>query len=167
MDTEFHHKRDEEFNSLLHLTHLRAFFIQNLRQLLLPQLRTIEQVSLGIGFEFGNINGDLMQFPDIIPLLLFQILIKRNTLSHQIIEPKIEDDLNKLTSQCLAFYDLFDAGGGHADLMLEFFELLLEFLDVVAFLSLVEDVVLVISQDFKQQGKDLILLFLDGPVAVD
>ena len=108
-----------------------------------------------------------MQLPDIVLLLLFQIFIKSNTLCNQIIEPKIEDDLNKLTGKCLAFYDLLDAGSGHADLMLEFFELLLELLNVIAFLFLVEDVVLVVSEDLEKQGQDLVLLFLDGPVAVD
>ena len=51
--------------------------------------------------------------------------------------------------------------------MLELFEFLLEFLYVVALLFLVEDVVLVISEDLQQQRQDLVLLLLDRPVAID
>lgn len=51
--------------------------------------------------------------------------------------------------------------------MLEFFELLLELLDVVAFLFLMEDVVLVVSEDLQQERQDLVLLFFYCPVAVN
>ena len=82
MDTEFNHQRNEEFYGLLHLAHLRAFLIQDFGKFFLPELRTVEQVSLGIGFEFGNIDGDLMHLPDIISLLLLQVLIKGHALGN-------------------------------------------------------------------------------------
>lgn len=92
-----------------------------------------------------------MQLPDIISLLLLKVFVKGHTLCNQVVEPKIEDDLNKLAGEGLAFYNFLNAGSGHTNFMLEFFKLLLEFLYVVAFLFLVEDVVLVVSEDLQQQ----------------
>ena len=167
VDTQLHHQRNEEFNSLLHLRNLRALLVQDLRQFFLPELGTVKQVSLGIGLELSDINSDVMQFFDIVPLLLLQILIKSHALSDEVIEPKIEDDLNELAGQRLALDDLLNTGRGHADLVLELLEFLLELLDVVAFLFLVQDVVLVVPEDLQQQRKDLVLLLFNGPVAVD
>jgi hypothetical protein len=107
-----------------------------------------------------------MEVANIISLLLLQILVEGDTLSDQVVKPKIKDDLNKFAGQSFTFDDLLDAGSCHADLIFELFELLLQQFYSIAVLPVVQDVVLVIFEDIEQKRKDFVLLLLNTPVPI-
>ena len=91
-----------------------------------------------------------MELSDVLLLLTLHVLIEGHTLSDQVVESKVKDNFDKLACQGFALDDLLDSGSGHAHLSLEFLELFLQFLNVIAVLFLMKDVIFVVLENVKQ-----------------